>query len=69
MIISGSGEMNNWNEINLSPFNGPRKLIYNIKIIEGITSIGNYAFKDYSSLITITIPSSVKSIKENSTII
>lgn len=59
LTISGTGAMYNWER---SPWYNNRASIAKVIIEEGITSIGNYAFRDCSALTNITIPNSVTSI-------
>lgn len=58
LLISGSGQMNNWNFDN-SPWCSVSEKIYQVKIEEGINSLGMYAFRDCKNLESIIIPSSV----------
>ena len=61
LVISGSGEMNDYNN---SSKRAPwfDKAVKIVIIENGVTSIGNWAFGDCSSLANITVPSSVMSI-------
>ena len=60
--ISGTGAMKNYNNTdNLSPVH-MNSSVKKIVIEEGVTSIGNAAFSDCSSLTNITIPDGVTSI-------
>ena len=63
LTISGSGEMNNYSyHTNLAPWSGYHEKISTIIIESGVTRIGEYAFYDCSSMVTIDIPNSVTSI-------
>ncbi len=63
MIISGKGEMS-LSYSSSAPWYSRRSLIKNVTIKNGVTSIGDSAFSDCSSLTSITIPNSVTSIGE-----
>ncbi|MBR5535369.1 MAG: leucine-rich repeat protein [Clostridia bacterium] len=60
LTITGTGEMTQmpWRD----SYNNLMSQIRTIKIGEGITSIGAYAFQDCSSITGVTIPGSVKNI-------
>lgn len=59
LTISGTGAMYNYNQNNRVPWPSTIKKIF---LADGITSIGNYAFKGCSLLNRIYIPNSVTSI-------
>ncbi len=60
LTISGEGEMENYNETtHLPEWSDYLELIQAVKLEEGVTSVGDYAFKNYSSILTISIPKSV----------
>ena len=68
LTIYGKGEMYNTN-FKESPFsNKPfsTDAIKSVVIEEGVTSIGRYAFSEFSELTSVSIPNSVVSIGENS---
>ena len=67
LTISGTGAMEDYDwEIEMRPWNngstGPIKNVNSIIIENGVTSIGNQAFRSFTNLAKVTIPSSVKSI-------
>jgi hypothetical protein len=63
LTISGNGTMPNYNYIfYMSPWYAYQNVINVIIIGDAVTSIGNFAFVDFSSLSSLTIPNSVTSI-------
>ena len=60
--ISGTGAMTNYSYS--SPWYSYRNYIKTVKIGDSVTSIGNYAFYNCSSLTSVEIPDSVTSIGE-----
>ena len=65
LTISGSGPMDNYaldNYDSLAPWDNQRKSITSVVIDNGITSIGDYAFRECDSLTSANIPDSVISI-------
>ena len=61
LIISGTGEMENYRRRN-APWYTYRADIIQVIIRDGVTSIGSYALFDCSNLTSITIPNSVTSV-------
>ncbi len=64
LTISGSGAIWNYNSNDNAPWYGYRSAIKTILIKNGVTGIGNYAFRD-CSVSSITIPSSVVTIGDH----
>ena len=64
LTISGTGKMTDYYGENKSPFYN-REDIKSVVIKSGVTSIGDYAFCECSSLKSITIPNSVTSIGDS----
>ena len=81
LTISGTGAMDNWNDIDAStpepsnvtssdfifvPWNDIREDITTIIIENGVTTIGNFAFQEFTSLKSVSIPDTVTAIGQNS---
>jgi len=62
LTISGTGKMVNSNSNNYRPWYNYKEVIKKVVIGEGVTSIGDNAFKNSTSLASITIPDSVTGI-------
>lgn len=60
LVISGTGPMTNYSS--RAPWSDYKSYIKYVTLPDGLTSIGNYAFKDCSALTSVTIPNSVWSI-------
>ena len=61
LTISGNGNMENYDHNRSAPW-GSWRLVKEIVIQSGVTSIGSYAFPYCTGLTSVTIPNSVKSI-------
>ena len=65
LTISGSGDMANYvYDYDSQPWNSYKDNITSVVIESGVTSIGNWAFRDCTGLTSVTIPASVTSIGE-----
>ncbi len=64
LTISGKGEMQNYNERDLAPWNHLSKSIVSVRLPEAITTIGSFAFYDCTALRAVSIPDSVQKISE-----
>ena len=60
--IAGQGAMNEWQNEEEVPWTGYRDQITEVRIKEGITSIGAYAFADCEKLVKLDIADSVQTI-------
>ena len=64
LTISGNGAIWNYNSNDNAPWFGYRSVIKTILIKNGVTGIGNYAFRD-CSVTFVTIPNSVINIGDH----
>ena len=64
LTISGVGDMKRYSYSSDVPWYSSRTSIKKVIITDGVTSIGDYAFRSCTSLTSITIPDSVTSIGE-----
>jgi hypothetical protein len=65
LTITGSGAMSNWNYQNYAPWYSHRDKIVSVKVNEGVTSVGKYAFISCSVLESAELPNSVTTIGES----
>lgn len=66
LTISGSGPMTSWNNSNGAPWLSYwRNTVRSVKISEGITSIGGYAFYGCKNLTSVSLPSTVETMGYN----
>ena len=61
LTISGSGAMSNYTD-GKQPWNSVATKVQTVQVEEGITSIGDYAFKGMSSLTSVQLPEGIKTI-------
>ena len=64
LTISGTGAMDSYSE-GTAPWYYYRKRFTNLKIEEGVTTIGDWAFSGLYTITEVTIPSTVTSIKQS----
>ncbi len=63
LTISGIGAMDDYSaESDTTPWSGYRDSIAAIFVSNGITSVGNYAFHDYTTVYSVTLPDSLTAI-------
>ena len=60
--ITGQGAMNEWQNEEEVPWNGYRDQITEVRIEEGVTSIGAYAFADCKNLLVAALSMSLSSL-------
>ena len=60
--ICGTGEMNTWTRDSQVPWYSHRNSVVSVHFTDGVTGIGNYAFRSFSKLTEITIPDSITCI-------
>ena len=65
LIISGTGEMTNWDNAAEVPWYTNRHDIKDIIMENGVTSIGNNAFSNLVNLVGVIVPESVADIGDN----
>ncbi|SDG27979.1 Leucine rich repeat-containing protein [Prevotella communis] len=65
LSISGTGAMADYANANSVPWYSVRDKITSATIAAGVTSVGNYAFSNCSSMATVSIPDGVTSIGSN----
>ena len=61
LTITGTGKMKDWDYFNDSPWH-ENESVKQVIIGDGVTTIGEWAFLDCSSLTSVTIPNSVRTI-------
>ena len=65
LTIKGNGAMQDFSSTDLPPWTNSKNVIEQVSI-SGITSVGSYAFKDFTSLIKLSLGDSIKSIGDYS---
>lgn len=62
LTISGTGAMTDWSTTNDVPWADKKADIKNVVIEDGVTSVGGFAFKNFTNLESVTIPDAVTQI-------
>jgi len=62
LYIEGHGDMPDWTETFIQPWDNMRKEIRSVYIAHGATSIGNWSFECCTAMLKIVIPDSVSKI-------
>ena len=62
LVISGSGDMNDFWGSEIGPWGEYKDYIKTVEIKDGVTSIGVYAFSNCVNITSVSIPASVTSI-------
>ena len=65
LVITGEGEMTNYNEFETAPWYELRGMIKKVVLPEGLTSIGTLAFYNCVGLRTVSVPDNVRVIGAN----
>ncbi len=65
LVISGTGEMNDWGMYTTRPWDGLPSNVETVIIQDGVTSIGSYAFYDYEYITEISLPKTIQTIGES----
>lgn len=65
LVITGEGEMTNYNEFETAPWYELRGMIKKVVLPEGLTSIGTLAFYNCVGLRTVSVPDNVRTIGAN----
>ena len=63
LVISGEGEMTNYSVSPPAPWYEYRGIITSVRLEEGVTSIGNYAFFSCDKIASVSLPGSLTSVK------
>lgn len=62
LTISGTGDMKNYSELYTAPWYSHKAEIRMIVVEEGVTSIGNRAFRDLEHVLSVKLPTTLKTI-------
>ncbi|MCR5485330.1 MAG: leucine-rich repeat domain-containing protein, partial [Clostridiales bacterium] len=65
LTIDGNGKMASYTSSNRPGWYDYKDQITSVTVSEGVTSIGNYAFRDCSAMTDASLPSSLKTIGQN----
>lgn len=65
LILTGSGAMKEFSSYSSAPWYNQHASVTSIVLPEGLTSIGTYAFYNFSALESVSIPASVTSVGSN----
>jgi len=62
LTITGTGDMENYEYQSYAPWYSERYNVTNIVIGEGITSIGKFAFYNFTKVVSVTVPSTITKV-------
>ena len=62
LYVNGTGPMEDYSVYYDTPWYNYKNLVTGIVIAEGITTVGNQAFREFNNLLTVEIPSTITSI-------
>ena len=62
LYVNGTGPMEDYSVYYDAPWYNYKNLVTGIVIAEGITTVGNQAFREFNNLLTVEIPSTITSI-------
>lgn len=64
-MVLGEGDMADYASVDVRPWNTYKSLIKEVTITEGITSVGEFSFRDCTNIKSVNIPDGVTSIDKN----
>jgi hypothetical protein len=62
LVISGEGEMAHYSISPAAPWDAHRSLITSVRLEEGVTAVGNYAFMHCDKIVSLSLPDTLVSV-------